>query len=125
MKRPHFSPCPSRSPCLCCAGGLLTRSPGAVAAPAPEPVNVLFIITEQQRWDAMGCAGNPVLKTPNMDKLAQEGARFTRFYSACPVCALAPTIRVFSLCPLVFERSIVTELAGYSSFRTEVFHCSL
>lgn len=60
------------------------------AAPAPsKPVNLLFIMTDQQRWDAMGCAGNPVIKTPNLDRLASEGARFTRFYSSCPVCVPA------------------------------------
>jgi arylsulfatase A-like enzyme len=59
--------------------------------PAPKPVNLLFIMTDQQRWDAMSCAGNPVLKTPNLDKLARQGARFTSFYSACPVCVPART----------------------------------
>ena len=59
--------------------------------PAARPVNVLFIITDQQRWDAMSCAGNAVLKTPNLDQLARQGARFTSFYSACPVCVPART----------------------------------
>ena len=54
--------------------------------PATKPVNLLFIMTDQQRWDAMSCAGNTVLKTPNLDKLAKQGARFTSFYSSCPVC---------------------------------------
>ena len=59
--------------------------------PATKPVNLLFIMTDQQRWDAMSCAGNPVLKTPNLDKLARQGARFTSFYSACLVCVPART----------------------------------
>jgi arylsulfatase A-like enzyme len=60
------------------------------AAPVPsKPVNLLFIMTDQQRWDAMGCAGNPVIKTPHLDRLASEGARFSRFYSSCPVCVPA------------------------------------
>ncbi len=58
---------------------------------AKRPLNVLFIITDQQRWDAMSCAGNAVLKTPHLDKLAAQGARFTSFYSACPVCVPART----------------------------------
>ena len=62
----------------------------AVAGPS-SPVNLLFIMTDQQRWDAMGCAGNPVIKTPHLDRLAKEGARFTRFYSACPVCVPSRT----------------------------------
>ena len=47
--------------------------------------NVLFIMTDQQRWDAMQCAGNLEIKTPNMDRIASEGVRFTNAYSACPV----------------------------------------
>jgi arylsulfatase A-like enzyme len=49
-------------------------------------------MTDQQRWDAMSCAGNPVIKTPNFDRLAREGARFANFYSACPVCTPARTV---------------------------------
>ena len=61
------------------------------AEPAKRPVNLLFIITDQQRWDALSCMDNKVLKTPNLDRLAREGARFTNFYSACPVCVPART----------------------------------
>jgi len=64
----------------------------ASAADAPKkPLNLLFIITDQQRWDAMSCAGNKVVKTPNLDQLARAGARFTSFYYACPVCVPART----------------------------------
>lgn len=59
---------------------------------AKNPVNLLFIMTDQQRWDAMSCAGNPVIKTPNMDRLAREGARFSSFYSSCPVCVPARSV---------------------------------
>jgi len=45
----------------------------AVEAPK-RPPNQLFIITDQQRWDAHGCMGNKVLKKPNLDKLAAQGA---------------------------------------------------
>jgi arylsulfatase A-like enzyme len=58
---------------------------------AKRPVNLLFLITDQQRWDALGCAGNNVLTTPNLDRLAREGARFAKFYSSCPVCSPART----------------------------------
>ena len=62
----------------------------AAQSPKQRP-NLLFIITDQQRFDALGCAGNHVLKTPNLDRLAQEGARFVNAYSACPVCVPART----------------------------------
>jgi arylsulfatase A-like enzyme len=51
--------------------------------------NVLIIMTDQQRWDALGYAGNTEIKTPNMNRLAKEGAWFKNAYSACPVCVPA------------------------------------
>jgi len=51
-----------------------------------EKMNVLFIITDAQRADHLGCAGNPVLKTPNVDRLAQEGVRFTNYFCTNPIC---------------------------------------
>ena len=51
-----------------------------------ERMNVLFIITDQHRSDHMSCAGNPILKTPHLDKLASEGVRFTSAYVANPIC---------------------------------------
>ncbi|MBT4269349.1 MAG: sulfatase-like hydrolase/transferase, partial [Deltaproteobacteria bacterium] len=43
-------------------------------------MNVIFFITDQQRADHLSCAGNKVLKTPNIDKLASEGVRFSNAY---------------------------------------------
>ncbi len=48
--------------------------------------NFLFIITDQHRADFMSCSGHPVLKTPNIDSIAERGTRFDRFYVATPVC---------------------------------------
>src|SRR5258708_22786418 len=63
------------------------------AAETPKrPINVLFIITDQQRWDTLGCMGNKIIKTPHLDQLAAGGARFTRMYSSCPVCVPARTV---------------------------------
>lgn len=49
-------------------------------------MNVLFIITDQQRADHLGCYGNEDLNTPNIDKIADEGVRFTNAYCANPMC---------------------------------------
>jgi len=74
------------------ASAMQASSNGAdTNSPAARPVSLLFIMTDQQRWDAMSCAGNAVIKTPNLDQLAREGSRFTSFYSACPVCVPART----------------------------------
>ena len=48
--------------------------------------NFLFIITDQHRADHLGCYGNPVVKTPNIDSLAAKGTRWDRFYVANPIC---------------------------------------
>jgi arylsulfatase A-like enzyme len=54
-----------------------------------KKTNLLFIMTDQQRFDAMSIAGNKVLKTPNLDRLAKQGARFKNAYTPCAVCAPA------------------------------------
>jgi arylsulfatase A-like enzyme len=51
-----------------------------------ERPNVLWIWTDQQRWDALGASGNPEVRTPNLDKLAASGAIFTRAYCNNTVC---------------------------------------
>lgn len=57
--------------------------------------NILLIYPDQLRADAMGCAGNPVVKTPNFNRLALEGVRFANAYTSYPLC-----------CP--FRASVVT-----------------
>jgi arylsulfatase A-like enzyme len=53
--------------------------------------NLLFIMTDQQRFDAMSFAGNKLLHTPNMDRLAEEGVFFTAANTHCPVCVPSRT----------------------------------
>jgi arylsulfatase A-like enzyme len=48
--------------------------------------NIVFVMSDQHRADMMGCAGDPVVKTPNMDRLAAEGIRFERAYCQGPLC---------------------------------------
>jgi len=50
-----------------------------------RPSYILFI-TDQQRYDHLGCNGHPVLRTPNIDAIAESGVNFDRFYVASPVC---------------------------------------
>ncbi len=49
-------------------------------------MNVLFIMADQLRWDHLGCAGHPYLKTPNIDALAQRGVRFANAFVNSGVC---------------------------------------
>ena len=48
--------------------------------------NILLVYPDQMRYDAMGCAGNPVIKTPNIDRLAAEGVHFSEAYTSYPIC---------------------------------------
>ena len=51
--------------------------------PAP---NLLFIMTDQQRYDAVGINGNPIIQTPTLDRLARAGVNLHQYYTNCPVC---------------------------------------
>jgi arylsulfatase A-like enzyme len=53
-------------------------------ASADSP-NLIYIISDQLRFDALSCMGNKIISTPNMDRLAAEGVIFTRAYAQCPV----------------------------------------
>jgi len=48
--------------------------------------HVLILMTDQQRADSLGCAGHPILKTRNIDRIALEGTRFTQATTASPLC---------------------------------------
>jgi len=52
-----------------------------------EKPNIIFILTDDQRWDALGYAGNEVIHTPEMDKLASEGIYFKNAFATTPICA--------------------------------------
>jgi arylsulfatase A-like enzyme len=54
--------------------------------PSRKSPNVVFILTDQQRYDSMGCTGNPFAVTPNLDALAAEGTVFDRCITANAVC---------------------------------------
>jgi arylsulfatase A-like enzyme len=51
-----------------------------------ERMNVLIIITDQQRADHLSCMGNIILNTSNIDSIANEGMRFTNYFCASPIC---------------------------------------
>jgi len=48
--------------------------------------NIMILMTDQQRFDSLSCYGCKAVKTPNLDRLAREGALFENCYSPCPVC---------------------------------------
>lgn len=52
----------------------------------PQVPNILWICTDQQRWDTLGCYGNPWVHTPNLDRLAAQGVRFDQCICNSTVC---------------------------------------
>ena len=61
-------------------------SPNVPDTPA-DPPNIIFILTDDQRWDALGYAGNKLAHTPEMDRLAAEGVYFSHAMVTTPICA--------------------------------------
>jgi len=58
----------------------------AADAPAGKRPNILFVFADQMRFCAMGCMGNPTVRTPNLDRLASQGVLFTHAFSCTPLC---------------------------------------
>lgn len=70
-------------------GSLLLAGSGCTGEQPKSPgkPNIIFILTDDQRWDALGFAGNRVIRTPEMDRLASEGTYFRNAFVTTPICA--------------------------------------
>jgi choline-sulfatase len=54
-----------------------------------QPPNILFVMTDQQRFDTIAALGHPHVRTPHLDRLAARGVALTNAYTTCPVCVPA------------------------------------
>ncbi len=87
---------PSRSPawwsrlvvCVVCCIVLNSLQTRVIAAEAARP-NILFVLTDDQRWDALGCMGNSNIRTPHLDELAAEGSIFRNMFCTTSICAIS------------------------------------
>jgi arylsulfatase A-like enzyme len=66
---------------------LATFEPSLFAA--TKPLNILLLYADDWRHDTLGCAGNPIVKTPNLDRLAGEGLRFTHACVTTAICGVS------------------------------------
>jgi len=73
---------------LTLGAGALTLGAGCAGnrSDAGRP-NIILLVTDDQRADALGCAGNAIIHTPNMDSLAARGVRFSEAFVTTPICA--------------------------------------
>jgi arylsulfatase A-like enzyme len=63
--------------------GLLTRR---TEAATPSRPNIIFLLTDDQRWDTLGCMGNKIVQTPSVDRLAAEGVVFDNCFVTTSIC---------------------------------------
>jgi arylsulfatase A-like enzyme len=68
-------------------GFLATLAGGVLQAAPAEKLNFVFILADDLGGRDIGCYGNRNYATPNIDRLAAQGAKFTNAYAACPVCS--------------------------------------
>ena len=71
---------------LSAIGLLLVALPALGAEPASKP-NIIVILSDDYGWGSVGCYGAKGVKTPNLDRLAQEGRHFTHAYAPGSVCS--------------------------------------
>jgi arylsulfatase A-like enzyme len=73
-----------------CTGSVLAADPGGAPAASANPVskpNIIFILADDLGYGDLGCYGQQKIQTPNLDRLAAEGIRFTSCYAGSTVCA--------------------------------------
>jgi arylsulfatase A-like enzyme len=76
-----------------------------------QPPNIIFLLTDDQRWDALGAAGNKIIQTPNLDQLSKNGVLFNNAFVTTSICCVS-------------RASILTgqyaSRHGINSFRTDI-----
>ena len=108
----------------------LGAQPGSTLHPAERKPSIIFILADDLGYGDLGCYGQAKIKTPNLDRLAAEGMRFTSFYAGSTVCAPSrcalmtglhtghALIRGNALVPLGPQDLTVAELLKQAGYRT-------
>jgi len=68
---------------------LLLSGTAFAASPSGKPLNILILYADDWRFDTLGCADDPTVKTPVLDQLAKEGVRFTRNCVTTAICGVS------------------------------------
>jgi arylsulfatase A-like enzyme len=74
-------------PLTVCLAALLAAEPTRAEGAEPVKPNIVLILIDDLGWTDLGCYGSNFYETPNLDRLAKQGVRFTNGYAACPVCS--------------------------------------
>lgn len=70
---------------------------GLLRAAAEPPPNLIFILADDLGYGELGSYGQKIIQTPNLDRMANEGIRFTQFYAGAPVCAPSRSVLLTGL----------------------------
>lgn len=95
----------------------------------PKPPNLLFILTDQQRFDTMRCYGNELIDTPNLDRLAHESFVFENAYVSQPVCTPSRATILTGLYPhttglLACNIALPPEIPTIAELAPEEYRCA-
>src|SRR5680860_1437313 len=82
--------------CLFLIGNVQKATSQKKGKSSDERPNIIFILTDDQRWSALGYAGNDIIQTPEMDLLAKSGVYFQNAIVTTPICS-ASRSSIFSL----------------------------
>ena len=94
----------------------VAEEPAATRQPFP---NILFLMTDDQRWDTLGCMGNAVVQTPHIDRLAAQGTLFSNAWNSQKITRRSPGGPACAM----QGRSLVPLLEGRSkSWREDFYH---
>jgi N-acetylglucosamine-6-sulfatase len=101
-----------------------SKEAGEQATKLPETTsdrpNIVFVLVDDLRWDELGASGHPYVKTPNIDRIASEGAYFTNAFTTTPLCSPARATFLTGLYP--HTSGITDNLArNEQSHRLETF----
>lgn len=108
---------------LASAAAAASAALAGCALPGKKKPNVLFILTDDQRWDALSCAGHPYLKTPNMDRIASEGVRFANTFCATSLCSPSRASFLSGMYPNV--HGVVSNFTDYPVDQFPSYHSVL
>ena len=94
-----------------CTSAARSAAPSAAgAAAAGRPPNVVILFTDDQGYEDVGCFGSPLIRTPNLDRMAAEGMRFTDFYVAASVCSPSRAALMTGCYPQRINMNVFTRL---------------
>ena len=74
---------------VCRVAGVVAATHFFSFAQAKEKPNIVFLLVDDQSFNTLGCNGNTIIKTPNLDRLARDGVNFSNAFVTTPICVVS------------------------------------